>query len=143
MQSAAGGTSQRLKPAVAIVRSLSRMPLPPPTSGPVLLIVVMNCFPTIRPSEACLLSILCPPLLLRVQRRSEPRRIHNAPGSLCASRVVNTPYPGLCLILGGRFEEKMCLREVGAALRAAAQSPHVCEGKHLAHKAKHESIGKK
>src|ERR1700754_3426755 len=34
MQGAAGGTSQRLKPAVAMVRSLSRIPNPPPVSVP-------------------------------------------------------------------------------------------------------------
>jgi hypothetical protein len=45
MQSAAGGTSQRLKPAVAIVRSLSRNPVPAPGMLPVLLIVVIAIFP--------------------------------------------------------------------------------------------------
>src|ERR1700710_1202549 len=34
MHSAAGGTSQRLKPAVAIVCSLSRIPNPPPVIVP-------------------------------------------------------------------------------------------------------------
>src|SRR6187431_1445620 len=45
MQSAAGGTSQRLKPAVAIVRSLSRNPVPAPGMLPALLIVVIAIFP--------------------------------------------------------------------------------------------------
>jgi hypothetical protein len=45
MQSAAGGTSQRLKPAVAIVRSLSRNPVPAPGILPALLIVVIAIFP--------------------------------------------------------------------------------------------------
>src|SRR4030095_5135945 len=45
MQSAAGGTSQRLKPAVAIVRSLSRNPVPAPGTLPALLIVVIAIFP--------------------------------------------------------------------------------------------------
>src|ERR1700744_5067050 len=36
MQSAAGGTSQRLKPAAAIVRSLSRIPPPTPPMVPAL-----------------------------------------------------------------------------------------------------------
>ena len=45
MQSAAGGTSQRLKPAVAIVRSLSRNPVPAPGMVPALLIDVIAIFP--------------------------------------------------------------------------------------------------
>src|ERR1043166_1389379 len=45
MQSAAGGTSQRLKPAAAIVRSLSRNPVPAPGMLPALLIVVIAIFP--------------------------------------------------------------------------------------------------
>jgi hypothetical protein len=45
MQSAAGGTSQRLKPAVAIVRSLSRNPVPAPGMLPALLIDVIAIFP--------------------------------------------------------------------------------------------------
>jgi|SRR4051812_7196436 hypothetical protein len=53
MQSAAGGTSQRLKPAVAIVRSLSRNPVPAPGMLPALLIDVIAIFP-------------CSPLLKRV-----------------------------------------------------------------------------
>src|SRR6201991_1575857 len=45
MQSAAGGTSQRLKPAVAIVRSRSRKPAPAPDTPAVLLIVVILSLP--------------------------------------------------------------------------------------------------
>src|SRR5215213_2238998 len=45
MQSAAGGTSQRLKPAAAIVRSLSRNPVPAPGMLPALLIVDIAIFP--------------------------------------------------------------------------------------------------
>src|SRR6476620_1719747 len=45
MQSAAGGTSQRLKPAVAIVRSLSSNPVPAPGMVPALLIDVIVIFP--------------------------------------------------------------------------------------------------
>ena len=45
MQSAAGGTNQRLKPAVAIVRSLSRNPGAAPGTAPALLIVVIAVFP--------------------------------------------------------------------------------------------------
>src|ERR1700751_4390761 len=41
MQSAAGGTSQRLKPAAAIVRSLSRKPASAPDIVRALLIVVI------------------------------------------------------------------------------------------------------
>src|SRR4030095_11502823 len=40
MQSAAGGTSQRLKPAVAIVRSLSRMPGAPDGANVVSAVVI-------------------------------------------------------------------------------------------------------
>src|ERR1700712_954088 len=54
MQSAAGGTSQRLKPAVAMVRSLSRKPPPAPDMVPALLIVVMSSSPNSRPCRACL-----------------------------------------------------------------------------------------
>src|ERR1700730_1841158 len=46
MQSAAGGTSHRLKPAVAIVRSLSRNPAPTPDIVPLLLIDVIKPSPT-------------------------------------------------------------------------------------------------
>src|SRR5882724_8639700 len=49
MQSAAGGTSQRLKPAVAIVRSLSRKPAPSPDTVPALLIVVIVISPCSPP----------------------------------------------------------------------------------------------
>src|SRR5260221_6412885 len=45
MQSAAGGTSQRLKPALAMVCSRSRMPSRAPDTLPVLLIVVIDCLP--------------------------------------------------------------------------------------------------
>jgi hypothetical protein len=47
MQSAAGGTSQRLKPAVAIVRSLSSNPAPAPDIVPALLIDVIQ--PSLQP----------------------------------------------------------------------------------------------
>src|SRR6267154_2387555 len=53
MQSAAGGTSQRLKPAVAIVRSLSRIPPPPPDIIPASLIVVVIDFYLQPPFRAC------------------------------------------------------------------------------------------
>src|SRR5689334_681609 len=45
MQSAAGGTSQRLKPAVAIVCSLSRKPAPVADTRPALLTVVIDTSP--------------------------------------------------------------------------------------------------
>src|ERR1700723_157404 len=45
MQSAAGGTSQRLKPALAIVCSRSRIPAPAPDMAPALLSVVINSSP--------------------------------------------------------------------------------------------------
>src|SRR5262245_40531297 len=51
MHSAAGGTIQRLKPAVATVRSLSRMPAPAPDRVP--LIVVIYKPPLQPPLLAC------------------------------------------------------------------------------------------
>src|ERR1700737_5441569 len=45
MQSAAGGTSQRLKPAFAIVCSRSRIPAPPPDIVPALSIVAIPSSP--------------------------------------------------------------------------------------------------
>src|ERR1700737_5477306 len=46
MQSAAGGTSQRLKPAFAIVCSRSRIPAPPPDIVPALSMVAIPSSPT-------------------------------------------------------------------------------------------------
>src|SRR5438309_5342173 len=54
MQSAAGGTSQRLKPAVAIVFSLSRKPAPAPDTLPVLRIVVIETSPAAALRGTCL-----------------------------------------------------------------------------------------
>src|SRR4051794_9581403 len=45
MHSAAGGTSQRLKPAVAMVRSRSRKPAPAPESVPALSIEAIHSSP--------------------------------------------------------------------------------------------------
>src|SRR5579863_9291246 len=45
MQSAAGGTSQRLKPAFAIVCWRSKIPAPVPDTVPALLIVVIHSSP--------------------------------------------------------------------------------------------------
>jgi hypothetical protein len=59
MQSAAGGTSQRLKPAFAIVCSRSRIPIPPPDIVPAPLIVVIHSSPT-----AALAGHVCRPRLL-------------------------------------------------------------------------------
>src|SRR5215475_12687901 len=53
MHSAAGGTSQRLKPAAAIVRSLSRKPVPAPAIVPApLLIVVISSSLAVHPCRA-------------------------------------------------------------------------------------------
>src|SRR6202030_1114807 len=54
MQSAAGGTSHRLKPAFAIVCSRSRIPAPAPGTVPALLIVVIQSSPTAALCQACL-----------------------------------------------------------------------------------------
>src|SRR5487761_1958615 len=56
MQSAAGGTSQRLKPAFATVCSRSRIPVPPPDIVPAPLIVVIRSSPYSHPCRACLSS---------------------------------------------------------------------------------------
>src|ERR1700722_15881629 len=55
MQSAAGGTSQRLKPAFAIVCSRSRIPIPPLDTVPALLIVVI----TFSPMQHALAGYVC------------------------------------------------------------------------------------
>src|SRR5437868_14872223 len=67
MQSAAGGTSQRLKPAVAIVRSLSRKPAPAPEMVPALLIDVIDASPA-----AALCGLVCRPRSCFPQAFTEP-----------------------------------------------------------------------
>src|ERR1700732_5299140 len=59
MQSAAGGTSQRLKPAFATVCSRSRIPNPAPDTVPALLIDVIRSSPDSHPWRAVL-----PPTIL-------------------------------------------------------------------------------
>src|SRR6201999_480821 len=68
MQSAAGGTSHRLKPAAAIVRSLSRKPPPAELMPPVLLIVVIR--PSSQPSLVGWVCLFGPsPAFARGQQR--------------------------------------------------------------------------
>src|SRR5687767_2186139 len=79
MQSAAGGTSQRLKPAVAIVRSLSRNPVPAPGILPALLIDVIAIFP-------------CSPLLYWAFCRLRSRGLHPCSGTAsycCPMQFLN------------------------------------------------------
>src|SRR3984893_14886385 len=91
MQSAAGGTSQRLKPAFAIVCSRSRIPNPAPDIVPAPSIVVIHPSPTAaRAGHVCYPRSCCPQapfrwagptLLLRTIFR-------DAPGSQKRIRVV-------------------------------------------------------
>ena len=50
MHNAAGGTSQRLKPSEAIVRSLARSPVDAPADG----LTLMSSVPLMVPSGACI-----------------------------------------------------------------------------------------
>src|SRR5882672_1536959 len=86
MQSAAGGTSQRLKPAVAIVRSLSRNPAPAPDTVPALLIVVIvvsPCRPPLMGAPA-----IHNPVVLGATAEQFPHccsaQFQDAPGSISA-----------------------------------------------------------
>src|ERR1700693_2704454 len=72
MQSAAGGTSQRLKPAFAMVCSRSRIPIPPPDTVPALLIVVIPSSPNSRPSGMS--AVYDPVVLSRSQRKMRQDR---------------------------------------------------------------------
>src|SRR3954453_24175852 len=85
MQSAAGCTSQRLKPAVAIVRSLSRNPAPAPDTVPALLMVVIVVSPC-RPPLAGPPAVQIPLFARRggVILALLLRTIPDAPGSISA-----------------------------------------------------------
>src|SRR3954447_6937977 len=90
MQSAAGGTSQRLKPAVAIVRSLSRKPAPAPETLPALLIVVI----VISPCSPSLDDPAVYDPVVSAPRRSAPMLLRTIPG--CAGigkRIRETITP--------------------------------------------------
>src|SRR6516165_3295038 len=86
IQSAAGGTSQRLKPAAAIVRSLSRIPTPAPVMVPAVLAVAIYssmqppvpdgsafCDPVVPASQARPALLLCIILVLRQDRKAHPK----------------------------------------------------------------------
>ncbi len=81
MQSAAGGTSQRLKPAVAIVCSLSRKPAPAAATRPALLTVVIDTSPAaaIASGSVCVFDpvsapLRCSALILAAPHNSSMRR---------------------------------------------------------------------
>src|ERR1700730_16147082 len=59
MQSAAGGTSQRLKPAFAIVCSRSRIPSPPPEILPAFSTVAIFTPPLEQPCRTYPASVTC------------------------------------------------------------------------------------
>src|SRR5258708_4614758 len=91
MHSAAGGTSQRLKPAVAIVLSLSRIPAPAPDTVPALLIVVIETLPCSRPSRNVL--AVFDPVSVLPHRCSVllPRTISRYPRDRQAHLRIQTP----------------------------------------------------
>src|SRR5277367_5719285 len=96
MQSAAGGTSQRLKPAAAIVRSLSRIPPPAPDMVPALLIVVIRSSPAQPPLPD--MSAVLDPVVQSPSADQHPRccsaaNLPDAPGSPGRIRKVSTPAP--------------------------------------------------
>src|ERR1700712_2487304 len=86
MQSAAGGTSQRLKPAVAIVCSLSRNPAPAPDTVPALLNVVIIISPCSPPLMGA--SAVHNPVVLGAAADQLPHccsaQFQDAPGSISA-----------------------------------------------------------
>src|SRR3954454_21307506 len=86
MQSAAGGTSQRLKPAVATVRSLSRTPAPAPDTVPALLIVVIDVSPCSPPLMGA--PAVHDPVVLSAAAEQLPHccsaQFQDAPGSVSA-----------------------------------------------------------
>src|ERR1700749_1153501 len=92
IQSAAGGTSQRLKPAAAIVRSLSRIPPPPPTTVPALLIVViLASLQPLIPERSAVIDPVVP--FFADQRVAAPQQNPPAPGSPSAFEIL-TPHYG-------------------------------------------------
>src|SRR5882724_5338577 len=98
MQSAAGGTSQRLKPALAIVCSLSRIPAPAPGTVPALLIVVIVISPCSRPLWALLPSTI--PLSSAPQRISShiaaPHNSRMRQDRQAHSRTIHPGHHPLC-----------------------------------------------
>src|SRR3954462_14851743 len=88
MHRAAGGTSQRLNPAVAMVRSRSRKPAPAPESVPALSMVDMHSSP-----EAALLNGLprrsCSSACSAAFVPAAPHNDRRAPGSSRASETLN------------------------------------------------------
>src|SRR6266852_578069 len=82
MQSAAGGTSQRLKPAFAIVCSRSRIPSPAPDIVPALSIVAIHASPTAaHAGHVCHL-------------RSLSSALHGAPALKLLLRTIFSDAPG-------------------------------------------------
>src|SRR5580692_6035236 len=91
MQSAAGGTSQRLKPALAIVCSRSRIPAPPPDTVPALLIVVINSSPAAaHAGHVCQLRFR---YLWFLNRVSTPTLLPHAIFRIAPGRKVHSQIP--------------------------------------------------
>src|SRR6266852_3185985 len=101
MHSAAGGTSQRLKPAIAIVRSLSRIPPPPPGMVPALLIVVIEF--SLQPPVPGM-SAVYDPVVPLCSAAAVPHNFRDAPGSLSA---FENSYTGLQTVMPAADAENM------------------------------------
>src|SRR5260370_10957853 len=126
MQSAAGGTSQRLKPALAMVCSRSRIPSRAPDTLPVLLIVVIDCLPLQPPLPGR--SATYDPVAFSTPANQLPlcclAQFQNALGSLSTSREIHL-MPQDMPHAGARVDQKMCPRSawVSAPSTDATQPP--------------------
>src|SRR5216683_1749623 len=122
MQSAAGGTSQRLKPAFAIVCSRSRMPsFLAPDIVPSLLIVVI-C-PSLQPPVPSMSVdydpvVPCPNALRRTVRTLPSRTFPDAPGSRSASKFLTPDATGYA-----HRQWWPCVENMSARLACAATQP--------------------
>src|SRR6266436_1573687 len=114
MQSAAGGTSQRLKPALAMVCSRSRIPSRAPDTLPVLLIVVIDCLPLQPPLPGR--SATCDPVAFSTPANQLPlccfAQFQNALGSLSTSREIHLMRQDMPHMphAGAGLDQKMCPR---------------------------------
>src|SRR3979490_3151325 len=123
MQSAAGGTSQRLKPAFAIVCSRSRIPIPPPDIVLAPLIVALPSSPA-----AALAGHVCRPRLLLsiaqilggapTPRIAAPHNSRVRPDHKSALASSNPSQDAVCPRDGyqHRYCEVRCPSPVGATL---------------------------
>src|SRR6266852_3348221 len=122
IQSAAGGTSQRLKPAFAIVCSRSRMPsFLAPDIVPSLLIVVI-C-PSLQPPVPSMSVdydpiVPCPNALRRTVRTLPSRTFPDAPGSRSASKFLIPDATGYA-----HRQRRPCVENMSARLACATTQP--------------------